>query len=552
MATERPPLELQVELVYPDGSTTRWDKDSREAKDRPTGITFRTQRYTGFADAQLTLNRRIDLEYPDLGLLDGLNLIGHDGSVAYEGRIASMPRNLQSTPQITVQAQGWMSHAKDEPFVEVYVDRDLSKWTAPGIARRAALIAGNYALGSQGQAPDESGTPSVELSLPDSTVAPYKPLAEAWWLPQAGITIGAVYYNFAESNAKTMVAEDANWKVGVALASDDKDSESDGSGTLWPGPKAGYLEAAGTRAAAFLQLLYEEPPFGIAAGGAAGASFYARFEQLAVYGAHSISVSGAAPGGFTVSQMITNIAQRFAPKLDTSGIEETTFVVPHASFTSEVTAYNAFQTLNAYHRWEMGVFENRKLIYKPVDLSDYDWEVRQSDAGTTVDLHGDDTENLCNGVVVRYTDLATGYETRLSPDDFPELRDDSPDNPANLHGDRLYQGLALSVPTTKEGAIQIGRVFLAEFNQPQATGSITIEGHIRDRAGHWQQGWKCRAGDRVTIADLANDAVRVIAETSWDHDRKQLTIAIDQPMKRLDAILARLGVAVEASGFSLP
>src|SRR5438105_15187720 len=110
----RPPLALQVELVYPDGTTARWDKDAKEAKDRPTGITFRTQRYSGFADAQLTLNRRIDLDYPDLGLLDGINLIGYEGSSGYEGRIGSLPRSLQTGPVVTVQAQGWMSQAKHE------------------------------------------------------------------------------------------------------------------------------------------------------------------------------------------------------------------------------------------------------------------------------------------------------------------------------------------------------------------------------------------------------------------------------------------------------
>src|SRR5438105_10286474 len=118
MAVLRPPLALHAELVYADGTSARWDKDAREARDRPTGITFRTQRYTGFADAQLMLNRRIDLEYPDLGLLDGINLIGHDGSVAYEGRVGTMPRSLQQGPSIGIQAQGWMSHARDEPFVE--------------------------------------------------------------------------------------------------------------------------------------------------------------------------------------------------------------------------------------------------------------------------------------------------------------------------------------------------------------------------------------------------------------------------------------------------
>jgi hypothetical protein len=112
--------------------------------------------------------------------------------------------------------------------------------------------------------------------------------------------------------------------------------------------------------------------------------------------------------------------------------------------------------------------------------------------------------------------------------------------------------LSLSVPTTEEGALQIGRVYLNEFNQAKSPGSITFQGHLRDRAGHWQQGWKVRASDRLIISDLPNDRVRVVAETDWNHDSKQGTIAVDSSFKRLDAILARLGVQIEASGLSLP
>jgi hypothetical protein len=46
--------------------------------------------------------------------------------------------------------------------------------------------------------------------------------------------------------------------------------------------------------------------------------------------------------------------------------------------------------------------------------------------------------------------------------------------------------------------------------------------------------------------------VRVVGETDWNQDSKQLTIAVDSSFKRLEAILARLGVAIEASNLSLP
>lgn len=544
MATQLPPLELQAELVHPDGTTTRCDADS-EAKDTPTGITLRTKRYTGFADAQFQLARRIDIDYPDLGLLDGINLIGYDGAVAYEGRIATMPRSLQGAPSIGVQAQGWMSHAKDEPFTECYVDRDLSKWVSPSAYRAAQIPAESFAPGSVQQQADEAGNPTVTLMLPSPWSAPYKPLAEAWWLPQPGVAIGALYYDFAAWNPADMSG--AEWSVHAFLSSDDKGTAKNGTANLAPPAAAGYLTAAQASAAAMIQLCYNATP-----AGNAGQSFYAQFQKLAIYGTHGLTRHGEDPGGFFVSDMMRHIAGLVAPKLDTSGIQATDYEVPHAAFLSETYAYDAWQTLNTYHRWEIDVYEKRRLNYYGIDLNDWDWEIRLSDPGTTVELQGDDSSNLCNGVIVRYRDLNTGYETRLTPEAFPELADGSPDNPANLNGLKLYTTLALSNPTDQKGAIQIGRTYLAEFNQAAAPGTITVAGHVRDRAGHWQQGWKVRSSDRLTITDMPNDRVRVVGETTWDHDTKLLTIAVDSSFKRLDAILARLGVAVEASGLSLP
>jgi hypothetical protein len=345
-----------------------------------------------------------------------------------------------------------------------------------------------------------------------------------------------------------MTAGDTNWQVHAMLMTDDK-AVGDTTANLWPTPTANYLETTGERTGAMLQLYYFTSPFGTA-----GATYFVRFAKPAVYGSHGLTgrFGAGSPAGYYVSDIIKNIAQRWAPKLDTSGVKETGFIVPHSSFLEETKPYDAFQILNAYHRWETNVYEGRKLQYYPIDLTDYDWEVRLSDPGMSVSLQGDDVTALCNGVVVRYRNLATGYEERLTPAKNAALKDENPDNPANRNGLQLYTTLSLSVPTTEEGALQIGRVYLNEFNQAKSPGSITFQGHLRDRAGHWQQGWKVRASDRLIISDLPNDRVRVVAETDWNHDSKQGTIAVDSSFKRLDAILARLGVQIEASGLSLP
>lgn len=552
VSAEKPPLGLHAELVFPDGTTKRWDSESREPGDRPSGITFRSQRYTGFADGSVTLGRRIDIDYPDLRLLEGVNLIGYDGSVAYEGQITSLPRTLETSPQAGVQLMGWMGHAKRKPFVEVYIDRDLSKWVSASTRRVVSLLSNNYTPGNSSQLIDEAGEPAIELSFPGPWVSPFRPIADSWWLPQPGITLGALFYKLAKYNGQTMISTDKGWSATVLLADDDLPSAYDLSANLYPGPTAALLSATvATRRAACVQLIYTGTP-----AGTSGQTYSVFMTELAVYGNHGLTrrvAEGAnEPGGFYVSDMMANIASRFAPKLDTSGIQDTTFIVPQASFLTDTFPYDAWQTLNAYHLWEMDVFEKRRLNYYPINLTDWDWEVRLSDPGTTVSLQGDDLTTLANGVIVRYTDLATGYETRLTPDEYPELKDTSPNNPANENGEQLYTPLSLSVPTTKEGAIQIGRAYLAEFNQPKAPGTITVKGHIRDRAGHWRPGWMVRSSDRLIISDMPNDRVRVVHEASWDHETKTVKIAVDSTIKELDAILARFGIALEAANLNLP
>ena len=545
MAVGRPPLALQAEVVYPDNTTSRWDADTSVVGNEPLGITFKTQRYTGFADAQLTLSRRIDLDYPDLALLDGLNLIGYDGSVAYEGRIATLPRSLAERPSIGVQAQGWIAHAKDQPFVEAYIDRDLTKWVQASAAMNLARVTAGYSAISTSTSTDEAGNPAIVATATGPWEALGKPTVEAWW-NSPGIVIGGVYTEWARG-ANTLNS-DTNWEWLVELDETDTGTNPLNAGNLRAaGPGAGLLSGNET-ARTFARLLFAYN----AAGGASGKQYNLYWRQLAVLGTHGLERHGEGPGGLYVSDMVKNIASRWAPKLDTSLVQQTTFPVPHASFTSDTYPYDACQSLNAYHRWELGVYEKRRLEYRPIDLSDWDWEIRTTDPGTTIQLQGDDASKLCNGVIVHYRDLASGYEKRITPATNSELADKTPDNPVNIAGLTIWPVLELSVPTTAEAAVQIGRVYLAEFNQAAAPGTITITGHVRDRAGHWQQGWKVRAGDRLTISDLPNETIRVVGETQWTHDSKQLTIAVDSSFKRLDAILARLGVAVESAGLKLP
>jgi hypothetical protein len=318
------------------------------------------------------------------------------------------------------------------------------------------------------------------------------------------------------------------------------------SADLWAGADtAGYNTLSSPRRFCTIEWLYNTTP-----AGTAGADFSIFASQLAVYGSHGLTGYGDNPKGFLASDVIRDVCTRFCPKLNPAGVLDTAWPIPHLVFKDQTDPYDAFLAVNAFHLWELGVWEDKTLHFGPSDRTDYDWDVRLSDFGVQVEQQGDSTETLANGVVVDYTNVVTGSKDVLTPDVYTDLADAGSSNPANTHGLQRWFKLSLSSPTTTDAALQIGRAALAEYNAPKAPGTINMTGHVRDRAGHWQQGWKVRAGDTIAITDHPNDSPRLVTETSWNHDSKQLTVTTDSANARIDAVLDRVGVALSAAGLS--
>jgi hypothetical protein len=545
----KPPLDLHAEVTTASGARYRWKADG-PADSKPRGLSFSTKRGDGFSTANVTLSRRIDRDYVDLNLFDDFALIGADGSIAYEGRLGGNPRSMQDTHAITANFVGWMAHARDRKFREIYVDRDFAKWTGPSVAQKFALTAAGYAAIDPSVDHDPvSFSPALTASIPEPWGAGGLPRVEGWYDAGPDLAIGSLYA--AWSREPTLVnSADANWSWLAWLSTDDVNTVADSIGNQRAAGPAAFTTTASDNKKRFAHVgfLYT------AAGGAAtGRVFRLFWTCLAVYGTHGLTKRGSqgqtTAFGFYASDVIKNIASRFCPKLDTSGVQNTTFSIPQLAFTERTDPYDGFLECNKYHRWELAVWEGKKLCYYPVDLSDYDWEVRLSDKGTTVDLQGDSTDGLANGIVVQFTNLLDANKTGVvSPETHPnDLADRSPNNPANVHGLKVWTEIQLSTPTTPEAAVQIGRLALAEFNQAKAPGSITVKGHIRDRAGNWQPAWKVRAGETVAITDHPNDRPRIIGETTWNHDALELTIAVDSTLQRVDAILDRQTTALQAA-----
>lgn len=532
-----------MNVTNADGVDYHWDPNSVVAGQRPQGLSFQTKRGEGFAEGSVTLARRIDQDYVDLNLFDDVSFIGDDGSIAYEGRVAAQPRSFSASHSISVQLAGWMAHARDRQFTEIYVDRDLSAWEMPSRARQAALMAANWSVFGFDATRDVSSAPALAMNIQGAWVSPYLPIVEAWYDAGPDNVVSSIHVWLRASAAATSATFDFR-----VFDGENDIAPSGSSSELWAGTDNVHVVPLPTaRRFAIMQFLWPSTP-----AGADSVNFTMFASNLAVYGGQTtgLTVGDTTPYGVRASGVIGDIATRYCPKLNTNGVEQTDWPIPHLVFKEPTDPYDAFLAVNAYHLWELGVWENKTLTFAPANRLDHDWEVRLSDFGVEIELQGDSTEDLANGITVEYTNLMTGRKDSLSPVNYADLRDSDPDNPATKHGIEAWTQISLSNPTTYESALQIGRAALAEFNQPKSPGTINVMGHIRDRAGHWQQGWKVRAGDTIAITDHPNASPRLITETNWDHDQKQLRITVDSTAKRLDAVLDRLGTALTAAGLS--
>lgn len=549
--TERLPLDLYAEVTTSSGARFKWDANQAPGS-RLRNFSFRTKIGEGFSDAGGQLARRIDQDYPDLNLVDTITVVGADGSVAYEGRLAAQPRDLSDTHSIGVTLAGWIAHAKDRTFTEVYVDRDMNAWHGMSAQRRAQLLGLSRMPLGDGQTiedPSDSAT-VVSTGWSGPWSSPYMPQAEAWYDAGAEQTISRIAYGW-KLTSFGVDAGNANfvWLVRVSEDAGTVGGSEDTASLRAAGPVTGQtFDPAARYRYGVLKLSYEATP-----AGADGVEYPVAWTKLAVYGNHALTPAVGEPDepeGLLLSDVIRDIAARWCPELDASGVQDHAYVVQHCAFKDRTFPYDAWLELNKYALWHLGVWENKRLHFRPYDLTDYTWEIRTDDPGTSFSPQGPSTEDLFNGTVVTYTDLLTGIRNVLTPDDHEELADTSSTNPWNQHGIAHWDEITLSTPTLEQSALNLGAAALADRNRPKTPGTITVRGYIRDRAGNPQPTWKVRAGDTIAITNFPNDTPRLIVETDYDDEQKQIRIGVDKPFQLLDAYLDRVGNALGARGLA--
>lgn len=539
--------QLSVAITTASGEVYRWGPDEWDANNIPQAIAFSTSMPGGFKTANITLPRRIDLEYPDLNLLDNVQILRPGNKVVWEGRVQQLPRSHQDTFSIQVGAVGWSAHLMDDAsFREIYIDRDLSGWGGPSTQRKINLLGSGYdyskASMSISAGGSSGGKPAVLISF--SEFGSLIEICEAVYYG-GGVDIGEVKFDFivpkagGEAINLVLVALDDALSSGFGTSSY---GITPASGQTLPAPGAGYKYAA------------FQSQFGGAYTGPSTGDTYG-ITSVRVKGRHDLTYAvNEGIEGFLASDVIADVVSRAAPLLSfTTGangsIQPTTFPIPHLVFREATTAQAVIMATNGYHLWDWGVWENKEFFFRPPDPEALTWQARLSD-GARLDLEGTQVDDVYNGVWVTYSDAAGKTHSVGPPGSGADatsssLADTSSTNPVNAHGiPKKWAMLNISQTTTEAGAIQLGAIYLGEKSLPQRRGTLTLTDTVIHPTAGQSPACDVRAGNWVRIADHPTDVPRKIIETAYDASSQTITCTLDNTSQKVDAILERLGVSL--------
>lgn len=540
---QRGPLELGIEIETAEGAFFSLDADALKASNVPTAMSFSTQRGDGFGTATFTLNREIFRDYPDLNLMDTVRFVGRQGDIAYEGLIQSFPRTNDPQQQISVQCVGWMTSLKWRPMTALIIDSRLGGWTEPSNERKVVLHEANTRLDasvSAGWKYEGEAQPGVIMDFGGVTPAEgFQDRGEQYFFA-GGEEIGKLLYHYMRLSGGGA----ATWTTQASLLANDHDGAAIVNGPNHEGNtnSSSFETVEATGGQKFARMFSDK-----AFSSAAQLGALDNWSNPKVIGTHGLTLRGTWPEvGFSISEAIRYLVERYAPKLIWAG-EENQFILMQAAWHDNAALpYDAIQTLNNLTLWELNVWEGRELHFEPADLTKADWQIRTDDPGVSVQFQGDSIENFANGVVVTYSDFF-GHTYTLYPDSHPELRDENENNAATRHGEDLWIGYTIPWQCLEAEALQFGRAYLADTNRPKRPGTFTVQGYIRDGAGHWQQAWKVRNSQTLSIMDdLYEGEPRLITATSYDEETATLSITVDAPPMRFEAIVARQQQALEA------
>lgn len=527
---------LGVEITSPGGRTL-WAPDDPDPRKVPLRLDFSSTLPGGFAEATIRIPRRVYDDLPDIELLSNVRIIDSAGQTAWEGRVHQTPID-SGGPSLEVRCVGWSAALEDNPRANtsLYATQDLGQWVDPPLARRIQIAQNSYKFIGSSRGIDDQGMPRIVFEFQPPWTAPPAPVAEVWFDAGPGETISRVWWSRDHTN---MNFGDSNWVIVLnAFAYSSGTWTQLANFDLRTAPASGtWSPPTGTRAISLYQRYNVSSSSPVV---------YQTRWQLAVWGSHGLPLYGASePKGVLASDVIRHAVNASGSVLSAGNIAGTDFPIVELDFTEGATLREVIEKVNAFHLWGWAVWENRRVDYLPPDATTV-WTVSLED-GAEIALEGDDSEDVINGVIVRYQTIEGQQRTAGPPGSRCDiesgyLADTSSSNIANAAGvARKWAVLDLSRPATDAVAVQLGTVLLRERSVPQRSGSIRVVGDVSLGAAK-VPGWLVRAGDWVEVREVPG--LRQISQARWSHDSQTLDLQVGAGAGTVEGILARVGARV--------
>lgn len=530
----KPPLELFHTIEDASGRPFRIGPTEAHASDRPLDFGFETEAGEGFSGGRMAFRRAYAGDYPDTAPLNSLVTQGIDGRIGYEGRSSGPARSLDSGGStVRLDFEGWMSHARQTPFCALGIDSDTSAWGELDPACIASLASGGWVINKNYTVSPEGG--AITWTGEKGSTIPYLALAGTGYAAPPGSKVGSVSFAGTVLNAGPVVGPDL--RTGAAPTA---------LGNIVYPTFDGVRRTVAVTPGRFLgSLIYSNGSPNHTPANA----YFAQMKQVQVIADFGLTPMLRSDGmlGIPLSDLITWLFSRWAPKIDTSQIRTNQYPVPHAIWRELTNVHEAAKDLNRYSQWALGIYEGQALEFRPFDLSVADWQVRAGEDGVEIETQGQTVNDAANGVVVTYTDFS-GTEQMITPADSSDLIDNNPAIAANQFGDEAWIDRTISGMCSADDAVMMGRALLLDFNRPKFPSTIKVTGHIRNGRGQWEQAWRVRSNQTIRVTNHPNDLPRLITKTEWAGNT--LTITTDNALNRMDAVLARMENARLAGGIS--
>lgn len=541
---ERPPLWLATRIVPPGSARSyRWAGDEPDAANRISGLTISSSVPGGFESMGVTLPRIPGIEYGDLPRLSDVWVYGAGGEVRWEGRLTDAPSVSGDQMAVTPNAVGHKEHLQDDQTVsQIFIDRDLGRWTGPGAQRRLNLIAaGTPHQGDASQVWDTGlNAPALVLGVQGAWASPAIPRCEAWY--DAGPGNGVAFVGGSWSG-------DPNTAF-VLIANVDSDAVQtavEGTGDLYTS-STGTISFSPTARYRYAHLRWS---YNATSAGTDGASYEIKVTFPHVIGDHGLTLRTGSDGfvGYFASDVLGYAIPKWGPRLrvTSESIQQTSYVISQLAIYEAGNLQALIDDVTRYGLEDYGVWDDRTFWLYRRGTVGKSWVARVGPS--KLKQAGPSSDRLWNAATVRYRDVDGSTRTVGPPGsgcdvEDASLRDDDPENEANKLGiTRMAPPLDMGGVSVSGAAITVGARFLAEARQLDQSGSAELIGTVYDDRGIEHPASAVRGGDTIRFVDARDPSPRRIVRSAYSADMLTASIDLDAPPEGMDAVLARLGLS---------